>query len=407
MNKISYKKTLATLLSLMLFASAFSQGTWTQKTDFGGTARYGTVSFTIGTKAYVGLGIDGALKNDFWEYDQTTGQWTAIAPFPGAARYEAVAFSIGNKGYVGTGAAGSAFPYTPHYADFWEYDPANNQWNPKAAFPGTARFGAVGFSIGNKGYIGTGFDAFTYFQNNFWEYDQANNQWNSIASLPAMNRMEAVGFSIGNKGYIGTGANFMAGVLLNDFWEYDTTNNQWTQKTDFGGTERNLAVGYSIGTNGYIGIGGDFATVSYSDFWKYDQTNNQWTPIANFGGTGRWLSTGFAIGNKGYFVTGGNFTPTYKDLWEYTPTSTGISESDFENQLTILPSAGSGKFQITDTKNFIERINVFNEAGENIYSQSISSHRVDIDLSESPVGIYFVQIVEVKSVVTKKIIITK
>ncbi|MEO8086519.1 MAG: T9SS type A sorting domain-containing protein [Bacteroidota bacterium] len=407
MIKKFYKKSLATLLSLMLFVSAFSQGTWIQKTDFGGTARYGTVSFTIGTKAYVGLGIDGALKNDFWVYDQITGLWSPIAPFPGAARYEAVAFAIGNKGYVGTGAAGTAFPYTPHYADFWEYDPANNQWNPKAAFPGTARFGSVGFSIGTKGYIGTGFDAFTYFQNDFWEYDQPNNQWNQIAPLPGLSRMEAAGFSIGNKGYIGTGGNFMVGVLLNDFWEYDTTNNQWTQRTDFGGTVRNLAVGFSIGDNGYIGIGGDFSSVAYPDFWEYNQGNNQWTQITNFGSTGRWLSTGFAIGNKGYFTTGGNFTPTYKDLWEYTPTTTGISGSDFENELTVLSSAGCGKFQITNTKYFIERINVFNVAGENIYSQSISSHTADINITESPTGIYFVQIVNVKSVVTKKIIITK
>ena len=42
--------------------------------------------------------------------------------------------------------------------DFWEYDPATNAWTQKADFGGTARYGAVGFSIGSKGYIGTGSD---------------------------------------------------------------------------------------------------------------------------------------------------------------------------------------------------------------------------------------------------------
>ena len=45
-----------------------------------------------------------------------------------------------------------------HYKDFWEYDPTANTWTQKADFGGTARKNAVGFSIGTKGYIGTGCD---------------------------------------------------------------------------------------------------------------------------------------------------------------------------------------------------------------------------------------------------------
>ena len=40
--------------------------------------------------------------------------------------------------------------------DFWEYDPVANTWTQKADFGGAARDSAVGFSIGSKGYIGTG-----------------------------------------------------------------------------------------------------------------------------------------------------------------------------------------------------------------------------------------------------------
>ncbi|MEO5674560.1 MAG: kelch repeat-containing protein, partial [Chitinophagales bacterium] len=44
-------------------------------------------------------------------------------------------------------------------------------------------------------------------------------------------RNSAVGFSIGNKGYLGTGED---GGPKKDFWEYDPDANTWTQKADFG-----------------------------------------------------------------------------------------------------------------------------------------------------------------------------
>ena len=40
--------------------------------------------------------------------------------------------------------------------DFWEYNPSTNTWTKKADFGGVGRVAAVGFSIGSKGYLGTG-----------------------------------------------------------------------------------------------------------------------------------------------------------------------------------------------------------------------------------------------------------
>lgn len=70
-----------------------------------------------------------------------------------------------------------------------------------------------------------------------------------------MPRYSAVGFSIGSKGYIGTGQD--ACGYKNDFWEYNPADNSWTQKADFGGGGRVAAVGFSIGSKGYIGTGND------------------------------------------------------------------------------------------------------------------------------------------------------
>ena len=48
-------------------------------------------------------------------------------------------------------------------------------WIQKANFGGIARMGAVGFSIGDKGYIGTGETSGVVYTKDFWEYDPAIN----------------------------------------------------------------------------------------------------------------------------------------------------------------------------------------------------------------------------------------
>ena len=83
-----------------------------------------------------------------------TGVWTQKADFAGGGRNGAVGFSIGNRGYIGTGVDNAGGVRN----DFWEYDPVSNIWTQKANFAGGVRTYAVGFSIGNKGYIGTGYE---------------------------------------------------------------------------------------------------------------------------------------------------------------------------------------------------------------------------------------------------------
>src|SRR5205823_1898625 len=105
-----------------------------------------------------------------------------------------------------------------------------------------------------KGYIGTGFDNNVTWTNDFWEYDPSTNVWMQKADFGGSGRAAAVGFSIGSKGYLGTGSDSEG--LFNDFWEYDPATNAWTQKA---GLElgRDLAVGFSIGSKGYLGTGSD------------------------------------------------------------------------------------------------------------------------------------------------------
>jgi N-acetylneuraminic acid mutarotase len=193
--------------------------------------------------------------------------WTQKADFGGEARAYAVGFFIGTKGYIGTGFSSPEF-----YKDFWEYDPAANTWTQKADFGGEARASAIGFSIGTKGYIGLGYTGSNYV-NDIWEYDPAANTWTQKADFGGTARGYAVGFSIGTngKGYIGTGDDGFV-HFVNDIWEYDSAANTWTQRADFGGTARGYAVGFSIGSKGYIGTGMEDSGLNTKDFWEYDPT---------------------------------------------------------------------------------------------------------------------------------------
>jgi len=245
--------------------------------------------------------------------------WKKKADFGGTARDVAVGFSIGSKGYLGTGSDGVSGT-----KDFWEYDPATNTWTQKADFGGTARYGSVGFSIGDKGYLGTGLGP-SGITKDFWEYNPATNSWTRKADFGGGIRHYAVGFSIGSKGYIGTG-NDAFSSYSKDFWEYDPAADTWTRKADFGGVARLQAVGFSIGGKGYLGTGVTQGGLS-NDFWEYDPDANTWTSKTDFGGTARFNARGFSIGSKGYLGTGSGFQ---KDFWEYDPESnTWTRKADF------------------------------------------------------------------------------
>jgi hypothetical protein len=301
------------------FTTSYGQGTGTQKSDFPGGARYGATGFSIGNKVYMGLGGDGENPmRDLWEWDKASNTWSRKADYPGNSTEGEVGFSIGTKGYIGAGSTN----------EFWEFDPATNSWSKKSSVPNTYGIAyAVGFSIGTKGYIGTGvlLDGISSsYSQDFWEWDQATNVWTKKANFPGNERSSAVGFSIGNKGYIGTGSG--QGTSYKDFWEWDQATNVWTQKADFAGNSRSSAVGFSIGYKGYIGTGinYDISFNSKKDFWEWDQTTNVWTQKSNIAGNARESAVGFSIGSNGYIGTGvgssNNTGYVLQDFWEYDPT---------------------------------------------------------------------------------------
>jgi N-acetylneuraminic acid mutarotase len=237
--------------------------------------------------------------------------------FPGIGRKYCVGFNILNKGYVGMGYHQNINNTVQYLNDFWEYDASSDSWTQKASLPASVRFAAVGFSIGSKGYVGTGIASSNVYKKDFWEYDPVSNAWTQKADFGGVGRGHAVGFSISNKGYIGTGGT--SSTLFKDFWEYDPVNDVWTQKANFGGVARQMAVGFAIGGLGYIGTGDDNPSsylASAEDMWEYNPVSDSWQRKKNLP-EGRLIAFCFATSSKAYVGDKGRlfeFTPA-QNLW--------------------------------------------------------------------------------------------
>ena len=181
------------------------------------------IAFSINGKGYFGIAMDGDDPvNNFYEYDPLDGplgSWKEVEPFPGPLRGDAVAFVIDDIGYVTSGENGEPF------SDLWAFDPSlgpDGEWTIQESIPEEfAREDAVGFAVGGKGYLCTGWnrDEVLFF-NDLWEFDPLEaqgNRWQKRKDFPGTERLSAVAFSIGEKAYLGTGFN---GTFFNDFWEY-------------------------------------------------------------------------------------------------------------------------------------------------------------------------------------------
>jgi N-acetylneuraminic acid mutarotase len=150
--------------------------TWTRKNDFPGWGINGAAGFVVNNRGYMGTGIiDGAAwatTRDFWEYDPTGDTWTKRADFPGVGRGYAQGFAIGSKGYIGLGVQYVQPMTVP--VDLWEYDPQGNAWIRQPDPPGSGRGMAVSFVIDSRGYVGLGHGADEMDRSDVWKFTPPN-----------------------------------------------------------------------------------------------------------------------------------------------------------------------------------------------------------------------------------------
>lgn len=201
---------------------------WSQKTNFGGTARYGAVGFSLNGKGYIGTGYDDNYLKDIWEFDPSTNQWTQKASLAGTKRMDAVAFVINNKAYVGTGLNNGSYP-----DDLWEFDVNANSWTQKRRMANISddeydddynllRSNASVFVMDNIAYLSNG--DYSGVTGTTWAYDPITDLWVQKTTFESTARVGAVGFSLNNRGYIVTGNS--SSYRFDDMWEFSPNAEQ-------------------------------------------------------------------------------------------------------------------------------------------------------------------------------------
>jgi N-acetylneuraminic acid mutarotase len=243
------------------------------------------------------------------------GDWIQSAEIGNYPRGNAVSFIIGDKAYVGTGFNENVQGTRNRLRDFWSFS-VDSGWTQVQDFPGAPRSSASAFGLGNYGYVGTGWDGVNSY-NDFYQYDPVANKWNPKSNFPGTVRYDAIGFAVQGKGYIGTG---FGDFWLNDFYQYDPQNDNWVRTIGTSGdfSKRRGAVAFVYHDKAYIGTGSTSASMT-KDFWSFDPSQAQpWTRLKDiindnsaayddgYTDIQRELAVAFVKGDSAYLTLGQN-----------------------------------------------------------------------------------------------------
>ena len=294
-------------------------GNWVTRTESPGEVRYQGVSFVVGDTAYIGTGYDGTWNvrlNDLWSFD-TAYAWQQKASMPAAsgdsapARNGAVAFAIGRNGFITTGTDG----YTK-FNDTWAYNVDNNTWSQAANFPSTARYGASAFAIGNNGYVTCGFD--NQYKKDNYQFTPSSTPNGCPGSWAQMADIGSSGSTPGAPPAIGTYDVYDANAIYSS-----------------AGYPRMMAIAFVHGGYGYLVTGLGQSGSNVNDFYQFVPPG-----VNGAGSGGKWLGlkeitnvstesydddysdivrnsgVGFVMGDSAYVTVGVNGGYTQK-TWVY------------------------------------------------------------------------------------------
>jgi len=400
------KKLIFSLIAIIFINTLLlAQNSWNQKSCMYNYGRHVAISFTIGNKAYVGLGekIDGSMPVDFWEYNPCTNRWTKKANFPGGGRYAATGFTINGKGYVCLCLKSDEI----NAYDLWEYNPTNDTWTIKADFPGTPRYGASCFVIGDSAFIGTGSygmsDDYLY---DIWMYVPQTDTWKRKSDFPGLNRLHATAFSIGHFGFMGTGLSDDI-TPTRDFWKYSPVYDHWYRCSDFPDIGRLGCTSFVINNSGFVGLGFD-QDVDYNNFYIYSPEADYWEGVnVDTNIIARRGSLGFSIGRVGYFCTGESKDGLLPDLWsfDFDPIDSDPIVSSEDQIFLIYPSPSQDFITIESSSNFRNNVvSIYNAIGQELIKVPLSNRLEVVDIRKFVIGTYFAKIRDQRKVKTVKFV---
>lgn len=380
------KQLLLFLLSITSVASAFGQNVWYPVDSMNGQPKSATTSFVLYNEGFVVGGLtDVDFTRKMYSYNPLQDDWDNEVSWGGdfgggQNRGSAVGFTAYNKAYVGLGQGNSA----GFYNDFWEYDPSTEVWTQKADFIGSARRSAVGFSIDDIGYVGTGQDALGLTRD-FYAYDALTNSWSQLNDFGGTARKSATAFTMGGDAYLGTGDD---GVLRTDFWQYQPATDTWIQRADLPGIGRAGAVGWGNFPTAFICAGEDANGTFKNDLWEYNFFGNVWVQRANLPGPPRKHAMAFIINGVAFVGTGYN-GEFLDDFYRYEQL---LGTEELQSiDVKVYPNPTSDYIAFSSHEQW-SGLQIIDASGKKVYESTIptaSNGQLTISVSDLQSGSYF------------------
>ena len=178
-------------------------------------------------------------------------------------------------------------------------------------------------------------------------------------------------------------------------------NNSWKNRAKVTCTydENNNILSRLLSTDWYW-------TGTWSDnqkyLWNYDENNNCTQVEAWNSNYGNWELSNFSVSL--YFnnmQSCYNYEYYYKAVASYIKVSNSTAAVDIVlPNISVYPNPTSGQLNITHREQNIQQISIFDIFG----TKQLGTKQTTIDISHLSVGVYFVQIITGKGIVTKKII---
>lgn len=378
---------LAILIYSCLFAlciQAQVPNSWDSIPDFT-SQRTRAVGFSLLDKGYVCSGLDTAdfTQNDLWQYDPVLGSWSQKASLPGPPRRNAVGFTIDNIAYVGTGADSSSAPGGQILKDFWKYDPLLNSWSQIADYPGGNGNGvyfASAFSSNEKGYVIGGKLGPDSYTNQLWEYKPSQDIWAARAPYLGGPRYQLVSTRIGNKVIVGLGVN--EDIYTKDLYAYNIGTNTWEQLGDFPAAERGGAIAYTIKNQAFIALGTDGGY--RDDVWEYNPSFDTWMNRNDYPGGGRKFCSYFVIEDSVYVGIGKSTTGKKRGFYRYTRGEAPLGLSEMARQdIQLYPNPVKDN-QLFIKNKMVQSITLYSLSGKEVafIHKSISGFQLPNNLVE-------------------------
>ncbi len=281
-------------------------------------------AFSVNGKGYVLGGRDqgGTYQHTLYEYNPTTDAWTQLSlPNEFRARICAVTCVVNDTVYLGLGHSKSDYVYndTAYLRDFWQWIPASNTWKRLPNYIDDHTHGCAAFQEHNKLIIGAGFNAFC--STFFYDFDLSTHTWSKhlYGGWPGEETFAHVSGQVGNRCFIGTGFNPHS---WNIWFEYVPAEGKYYPRQKLPTKGRDCAT--STSSEQYIYViggqyfGGDITRLSfYDDILRYNPNTDSWTYCGQLPCGGTMKMCAFTIGNRIYFGGGEHKDRTLNNQFYY------------------------------------------------------------------------------------------